>query len=162
MNKLTHFLNSITPNQAKEITDLNEYSAKFGLVLSVDEAKTLVEAKKDSLSSNGRVEFGNTISSRLVREFCSSPYLEKHTYLQTLIDLQEYFYHFKNLIESKISDDDLLEVMHLIFDEAAHGSVDFFASIDAETLLKISDTGDFRFTDMHNSLDWLEGWETWK
>ena len=50
----------------------------------------------------------------------------------------------------------------MIFNEAAHGSPDFLNSVSTDDVLKIIRDGDFRSVDMHNSFEWLEGWETWK
>lgn len=109
-----------------EIMALNDKTEKHGLSLTEQEVKDLIEQRFEILNTMRRVEFGSGILPDLITVFASSPYLMSDTYLQTISDLQGAFYRLKEEGDEKISDDDLLDAMRTLFDEEAHGSVDYF------------------------------------
>ena len=74
---------------------MNQKTQHFGLVLTEEEAKLIVEKKKESLKEQQRVEFGETILSKLIDTFCDSPYIMQSNYEETLEELQDIFYFFK-------------------------------------------------------------------
>lgn len=56
-------------NVKQEIRSCNEFSKKFGLVLSEEEINELVQCRSDALKSSGRVEFGGGILPKLIYAF---------------------------------------------------------------------------------------------
>lgn len=136
MNKPFMLLpNSLLTNYAiTEIVKHNEFTAKFGLVLSNDDAKELVETRSNALSSNGRIEFGGGIIDKLIMEFCDSPYLSQYNYAETLNELIETFYYFKNESLDMISDDELISKMKEYFDTKCHGSIELLQNRELEKL----------------------------
>lgn len=114
--------------KATAIRKCNEVSNKYGLQLSETEINQLIENHKEALQKNGRIEFGGGAIQKIIIEFMDSPYLYQDNYVGTLIDLQECFYYFKNEALEAISDDELIHLMKVYYDEVCHGSIDFLQS----------------------------------
>lgn len=110
-----------------EIEKCNEFTSQFGLTLSHQDAIELVETRTLALKSNGRIEFGGGVINKLIREFCFSPYISKHNYAETLHELTELFYFYKNETLDLLSDEELLKYMKISFDEKCHGSLELLA-----------------------------------
>lgn len=111
-------------NQIAQVMQENEYTGKFGMVLSQEEAAELVSRKRETLREEQRIEFGESILAKLTRAFCDSVYIEPEDYAQTLGRLQEIFYLYKNESMDELTDDELLEFMREKFDEV-EGSLDY-------------------------------------
>lgn len=120
----------------QEIRACNEFSGKYGLVLSDAEVRELAECRKKALKDADRVEFGGGIMPKLIRAFCDSPYLDRESYAETLADLQEAFYYFKSEAEETFSDEELVEYMAEVFNERAQGSVDYLTTLSLEELCR--------------------------
>ncbi|MDD3168753.1 MAG: DUF6323 family protein, partial [Eubacteriales bacterium] len=58
-----------------EIIRCNQTTSRYGLVLSGTEAAELALTRSEVLEKLGRIEFSGGIISRLIMEFCDSPYL---------------------------------------------------------------------------------------
>lgn len=119
-----------------EIMKCNEYTARFGLVLSQSEAQELVETRTEALSRNGRIEFGGGIIDKLIKEFCDSPFLYQGNYAETLNELIETFYYFKNESLDGISDDELISLMKKYFDQKCRGSIELLRNRELEALAR--------------------------
>jgi len=117
-----------------EIISCNEITSRFGLILSQTDAKTLVETRSEALSSNGRIEFKGGIINKLIIEFCDSPFLSQFNYSDTLNELVETFYYFKNETLDEISDDELISLMKEYFDKNCQGSIELLQNRELETL----------------------------
>ncbi len=116
--------------QEAEITALlavNEKTESFGLSLSYEEAKELVVMRNDSLKNTQRVEFGEGILPKLIYHFCDSQYITQDNYMQTLTDLQDIFYQFKNEAEDNLTDDELFTFMKEQFEEVCTGDLEYLA-----------------------------------
>ena len=113
--------------------DLNRH---YGLTLTEADITELVELRGEALRATGRVEFGGGILPKLIRAFCSSPYVDPYNYAATLGDLQDAFYYFKNESQDRFSDDDLIEFMERVFNGQAHGSTDVLTTISLEQLCR--------------------------
>lgn len=111
-------------NQIAQVMKENEYTRRFGLTLSQEEAAELVSRRREDLREQQRIEFGEGILTKLTRMFCDSAYIEPEDYAQTLGRLQEIFYLYKNESMDELTDDELLEYMREKFDEV-EGSLDY-------------------------------------
>lgn len=120
----------------QELRLADEFSHAYGLCLTEEDIGELVTLRAEALKSTGRVEFGGGILPKLIRAFCSSPYIDAHNYASTLGELQEAFYFFKNESEDRFSDDDLIEFMLAVFNGDAAGSADLLCSISLEDLCR--------------------------
>lgn len=119
---------SIIQKQAvTEIEKCNHFTARFGLILSHLDAVELVETRNLALKSSGRIEFGGGIIEKIIKKFCDSPYISRHNYVETLHDLTETFYFYKNETLDLISDDDLIQFMKSCYDGKCHGSLELLS-----------------------------------
>ena len=110
-----------------ELEKCNDFTAQFGLTLSQCDAVELVETRTLALKSNGRIEFGGGVIEKIVREFCTSPYLSMHNYAESLHDLTDMFYYYKNETLDLMSDDDLIKFMKKRFDGICQGSLELLS-----------------------------------
>lgn len=111
--------------QLKEIMELNGRTEEFGLVLSREDTELLIEERQNILKQERRVEFGQGILPRLIFAFCDSEYIMQDNYVQSLIRLQEIFYHYKNEMEDEITDDELLNFMREQFETTCFGDFNY-------------------------------------
>ncbi|MEG0771297.1 MAG: DUF6323 family protein [Clostridia bacterium] len=120
--------NIINKNMQKQTVDTilscNEISRKYALTLTKEQAIKLVENKNSSLKSNGRVEFEGDIINKIILGFCNSAYISMYNYEETLNNLVELFFYYKNETNDLMSDDELIEFMSKEFEGKAFGSID--------------------------------------
>lgn len=102
-----------------DILSCNEYTEKYGLSLSNEDAKRLIHCRDEALSNTGRIEFSETVLPKLIHAFCDSPYLNKKNYADVMAELLEAFYYYKNEYNDSCTDDELIELMVRVFN--AHG-----------------------------------------
>lgn len=112
-------------NQVAKVLEVNAFTEKYGLVLSEEEAQLIVEERSNTLREQKRVEFGQSISSKLILEFCDSAYIEQQNYVDTIIRLQDIFYLYKNEMLDEITDDELLHFMKEQFETVCFGDLDY-------------------------------------
>lgn len=116
------------------ILECNNKSEKYGLRLSEEEAKNLMLSRKASLSDTRRVELGEGILPKLIFYFCDSQYINQDNYAETLEQLQELFYTFKNETMDELTDDELLAFMKKQYEEICFGDMDYLAGTCLERL----------------------------
>jgi hypothetical protein len=131
-----------------EIIHCNQTTSQYGLVLKESDAAELANTRSEVLEKVGRIEFAGGTINKLIMEFCDSPYLSQSNYAETLNELVETFYYFKNETLDEVDDDDLIEFMKRYFDETCRGSLDLLQTRDLESLARklrfgITDTDDF-------------------
>jgi hypothetical protein len=107
------------------LQECNEVTARFGLQLTPDEMNELVENRRETLERCGRIEFGGGVLKKLILEFADSSFLNQDQYAETLMELQECFYYFKNESLEILSDDELIKRMKKYFDDVCQGSVEY-------------------------------------
>lgn len=112
-------------NQLAKVMETNEMSARYGLVLTEQEAELLVSERTQTLRAERRVEFGPGILPRVIEEFCDSDFIDQNNYVDTLIRLQEIFYLYKNEMHDEISDEELLHFMKEQFEEVCFGDLGY-------------------------------------
>lgn len=112
-------------NQIQKVMQTNQYTERFGLVLSEEEANFLVQERSSSLRQEQRVEFGEGILPKLIFQFCDSSYLSQDNYVESIVRLQEIFYLYKNESLDDLSDDELLDYMKEKFDGVCQGDFEY-------------------------------------
>lgn len=126
--ELCLFSGALVEKQAvNEVMKCNDLTTKFGLVLTEKQALALVETRSFALKENGRIEFGGGVIDKIINEFCDSPYLSMYNYEETLHELLEMFYYYKNETFELVSDDDLIKYMKNAFDGICQGSLDLLS-----------------------------------
>lgn len=113
----------IQKQAADELLKWNPYTARYGLELTPHQAAELVETRTHALTQTGRIEFGGGVLKKIIEKFCDSPYLHTRIYPQTLHELIEIFYYYKNETMDLISDDELLDFMKTSYDDVCQGSL---------------------------------------
>ncbi|RKD33112.1 DUF6323 family protein [Lacrimispora algidixylanolytica] len=127
---------SNSSSQVAVLKAANEYTAKFGLVLSDEETSLLLNERRDVLKKEQRVEFGEGILPKLIIAFCDSPYIHQDNYVETLGRLQEIFYFYKNESLDEYTDDELVDAMKELFDGPCQGSLDYLEDTGLQRLAK--------------------------
>lgn len=119
-----------------ELFECNEYTLKFGLILSEQQIQSIAEKRFSALKDTGRIEFGQGILKKLICEFCDSPYIFQDTYEETILELLDSFYYFKNESMDLISDDELITYMKKYFDTVCQGSLEYLTGSSLEDLCR--------------------------
>lgn len=126
--EIMNLSSSLVQKQAvDEIEKCNDYTYRFGLTLSHQDAIELVETRALSLKGVGRIEFGGGVIDKIIKEFCDSPYITMHNYVETLHELVEIFYYYKNETLDLMSDDELIKFMKNSFDGKCQGSLELLS-----------------------------------
>jgi hypothetical protein len=121
---------------AKELRECNEFTRRYGLSLSEQQIHGLVEKRFEALKDTGRIEFGKGILKKLIYEFCDSPYIIQENYEDTILELLDSFYYFKNESMDLISDDELMTFMKEHFDTICEGSLEYLNGTTLEELCR--------------------------
>ena len=123
--QLININNSISiKNEMREILNCNDFSKEYGLILSKEQVLDIINTKNNSLKDNGRVEFDKSVISLIIKEFCSSNYIEAVKYVETINELIELFYYYKSETFDILTDDELIEYMKDEFNGKCQGSID--------------------------------------
>jgi hypothetical protein len=119
-----------------EIIRCNQTTSQYGLVLKESDAAELANTRSEVLEKVGRIEFAGGTINKLIMGFCDSPYLIQSNYAETLHDLIDIFYYFKNETLDEVDDDDLIAFMKKYFDETCRGSLHLLETRDLENLAR--------------------------
>lgn len=145
----------IGQNQIQKIIEMNQKTEAFGLTLSQEDAKLLVERRMESLQNQQRIEFGDGILPKLIFTFCDSPYMDESNYVEVITRLQDIFYEYKNESMDELTDDELLEYMRKAFDNPCEGSLEYLEDTVLEGIardLRREGKGFFRM--LNESEEW--------
>ncbi len=115
-------------NQLQKVIQTNRTTERYGLVLTEEDARLILEERGNSLREQKRVEFGEGIVTKIIYEFCDSDYIDQSNYVNTMIRLQEIFYLYKNEMQDEITDDELLHFMKEQFESICFGDLDYLES----------------------------------
>ncbi|MEA4895538.1 MAG: DUF6323 family protein [Oscillospiraceae bacterium] len=122
--------------ELRELRDCNEFSVKYGLFLSEEQIQSLIQRRFEALKDTGRIEFGEGIIKKIIYAFCDSPYIDNRNYEDSILELQDAFYYFKNESDDRISDDELIGFMKDTFDGKAQGSIEYLTNTSLEELCR--------------------------
>lgn len=111
--------------QMEAIKKTNDYTCRFGLTLTDGDIKELILRRKECLAEQQRVEFGSGILEKLIFAFCDSDFIEQENYAETVTELQNIFYMYKNESMDELTDDELIKMMREAFDGECHGSLQY-------------------------------------
>lgn len=113
--------------EIKRIKNCNDYTSKYGLTLTEEQINSVMEKIIVALNDTGRIELRESITDKLIKEFCDSPYISQSNYLETLYELIDIFYQYKNETMDLISDDELIKFMKESFDNICQGDLDYLS-----------------------------------
>ena len=122
----SQFPQRIKPEEsALSLLKCNTITVRFGLRLTEADAKALAEAQGRVLKASGRVAFMGGVLNELILAFCDSPYINQDSWADTLAELTEAFYVFKNEARDEIDDAEAIALMKRLFDgDWCEGSLD--------------------------------------
>lgn len=106
------------------------------LPLTQTQRAMLAQREREALSRCGRIDFSGGILPRLSEAFAESPCIQSGELAETLAELTELFYAFRNLTHDALSDEELLGAMVRLFDGPAQGSLRALADASEQTLLR--------------------------
>ena len=138
MNEINKFFkgNLLENNLLSEILKCNEATKEYGLKLNEKDIKEIIKTRNIALEKSGRIEFNGQIINKIIENFCDSPYISQYNYSETINELVEIFYNYKNETLDYISDDELIEIMKEFFDNYCQGSLEL---LEGKVLYKIAD-----------------------
>jgi hypothetical protein len=142
-------------SQINEILKTNEESQKYGLVLTAENAREVIEVRNRTLQNYGRVELDIDVTRSIIECLCASPFINKDIYITVVTELQDIFYYMKNETEDKISDNRLIDMIVDFYNNSCSGS--------AELLKQAAETYAWNFRNGIGALDpsLNEGGEHW-
>jgi len=111
---------------AEELESCNRVISRHGITLSQQDIQTLVVGRLDALQETERVEFGGGVAKELVLAFAGSAFVSQESFVETVLDLQDLFYEFKNESLEQITDDELVATMRSLYDDMAEGDMGRF------------------------------------
>ena len=132
-------------NQIQKVIDCNQYTKKFSVSLSKKDVRALLEARKESLKEQERVEFGDSILPKIIFAFCDSPYVYQDNYKDTLESLQDIFYLYKNESMDEPTDDELIDYMKKEFNGVCQGSLEYLEYTSLEKFARDIRSGTINF-----------------
>jgi hypothetical protein len=110
-----------------ELESCNPVIARHGLSLSPTDIQALIAGRIEALHEAARVEFGRGVARDLVLAFAPSPHVSQEDFAETILELQDLFYEFKNESLEQIPDDELIAKMRSLFDDVAGGDLGYLA-----------------------------------
>lgn len=72
-------------NQIAEVLEVNRITEKYGLALTKEDAEVILSERSISLKEQRRIEFGASIISRIILEFCDSAYIDRNTLREVIL-----------------------------------------------------------------------------
>ena len=150
-------------NQLATVMETNQYTEQFGLTLSKQEAQMILEHRKAALRAQQRIEYGESIVPKIIREFCDSPFIDQNTYAETIMRLQDIFCLYKNEMHDEITDDELLHLMRTQFDELCFGNLEYLESTCLAAFAQAVRAGyrEYACTDGYGEYDKFDLQERW-
>lgn len=124
------YLEIVNKRKQLEIANIkkyNKHTGKYGLVLSDNQINNLLDRRKDILRETGRIELRGGIIDKLIKAFCDSLYINQENYEETLYELIEIFYKYKNETMDLMTDDELIEFMKKSFDGVCQGDLEYLS-----------------------------------
>lgn len=119
---------SMEKAQVGRLLETNQYTERYGLILSEEDANLLVAERKEVLKEQRRVEFGNSILPKIIYAFCDSSYIYQDNYVEMMTRLQEIFYSYKNEMLDEITDEELIYFMKEQFEGNCFGDLEYLES----------------------------------
>ncbi len=153
------FFNAImAKSQMTELIATNEYTKRYGLELTCEDAELIIQEKNNTLRTQQRVEFGKSIIPKIIYEFCDSDYISQDNYVETLQNLQDIFFLYKNEMQDEISDDELLHFMREQFDNVCFGSVEYLSETCLDIFAQAIRAGyrDYTVTDGYGEMEKID------
>lgn len=127
MSKMFELSNLNVNSEKNKLIECNTFLNEYGLSLSSKDISSIIERRSLALKNNKRIELDGGIIDKVIREFFDSPYISNDNFVETINEIIELFYYYKNETNDLISDDDLLKLMRKHYDDFAKGDLDYLS-----------------------------------
>ena len=117
MSEMFELSNLNLSSEKSKLVECNKFLDKYGLSLSSKDINSMIERRALALNNNKRIELEGGIITKVIREFFDSPYISNDNFVETINEIIELFYYYKNETNDSISDDDLLKFMRKYYDD---------------------------------------------
>ena len=139
---LGNFASSLTQvKNERELLDVNEKIGEYGLTLTPQEAREIIEAQHKALSANDRVDIGAGAVVKIAEKFAQSGFIERDCFAGEITELVDLFYYIKTEVRDSVSDDALIEAMYEFYTEKCGGSFDLLAGRETDFILRYFNRG---------------------
>lgn len=128
--------NLINSNLKAEILMTNEKSSEYGFSLSEQDAAMLVQTGKESITEQDRIEFGKSITTKLIEKFMRSTYISQSDYSDTIAALIDVFYEAKEESLDSLTDEEVIDIMYDFFEHESGGSIEVLQNRDMDYLCR--------------------------
>lgn len=127
-------INNQTKIEKTKILNCNKFLKDYGLSLSQKDVEQIIEKRIETLKQTKRIELGEWVIEKIIKEFCDSAYISQENFVRTLYELIDIFYYYKNETNDMISDDELIKFMRKYYDELANGDLEYLAGTIMEKM----------------------------
>lgn len=128
----------LVEKEAQALLDANPVLQQFGLALSGPDAHKLALADQKLLQNTGRVAFGGGVAHKLALAFCDSPYIDNRTLVDSLEELTDIFYYYKNETAERLTDEELIAFMEKNFNGVCQGSFELLRTRELDALARLA------------------------
>lgn len=136
LNLLTSLTMVSTESGLREIACTNDIAVIYGLQLSPEDAREIMIARETTLKDYGRIELDTSITDRIIRSICPSPYLQQREYAHTVMELHELFHYLKNELEDSVGDDELIAELTELYNTACRGDLELLKGRETERIIR--------------------------
>lgn len=136
MNNELSFWKKEELRRESDLLKLNEKIETFGLEIKEEDVKELLEYRKEALKQHQRIEYGDSILSKIIDIFCDSPYIYQDNFIETMESLQDIFFLYKNEAWDEVTDEELLFFMKKEFDGKCQGSLEYLEDTSLEAFAR--------------------------
>ena len=115
------------------LNELKKINKTYNLNLTNTQIKDLIENKNKTLKEMGLIEVGETILKKIMLTFIDSPYFEKEEYVETIEELTNIFYTYRNEIK-QLTDEEIINYLKENYNETYNGSLELLETLGLEKL----------------------------
>lgn len=112
-----------TTHLIENVLACNHQIGQYGLMLTTEQAKQIVQTHQRALQDSHRIELNQTILDQMIVTFASSPYLSQDDFVDSIEALIALFYELKNQTWDMVSDADIIAFLKDAFDHHCSGSL---------------------------------------
>lgn len=115
------------------LNELKQINKTYNLNLTNTQIKDLIENKNKTLKEMGLIEVGETILKKIMLTFIDSPYIEKEEYVETIEELTNIFYTYRNEIK-QLTDEEIINYLKENYNENYNGALELLETLGLEKL----------------------------
>lgn len=134
---LKNFASALTKEKNEAaLLEVNEKIGQYGLVLTREEARYIIEVQHKSLADNDRIELGAGAAIKIAEKFAQSGYIERNDFAAEISELIDLFYYIKTEVRDSVSDNELIDVLYEFYTDKCGGSFELLSGREAEYIIR--------------------------